>query len=115
MKHLFIPYNLALIAKEKGFNDPVFSVYYNGEYHEHGIQNEFLIQKNECSAPLYQQMVDWMREKHGIYIVIMPKITPSNDIVYYKWEGKKKMDWENTFRGYYEALDVAIEHSLTLI
>ena len=27
MKHLFLPYNLALLAKEKGFDEPCFATY----------------------------------------------------------------------------------------
>lgn len=69
MKHLFIPYELALIAKEKGFDEPCL-----GLYHKDGM---FVVEKTEshnqyygqiCSAPLYQQIVDWFREKHNISI-----------------------------------------------
>ena len=67
MKKEFIPYEEALAFKELGFDEPCFSVYYNGEYHEHGIQNQFLHEKNECSAPLYQQAFRWFRKKYGYW------------------------------------------------
>ena len=72
MKNEFIPYTQALSLKELGFDEPCFSVYYNGEYHEHGIQNQFLHEKNECSAPLYQQAFRWFREKYGLISYIHP-------------------------------------------
>jgi hypothetical protein len=70
MEKEFIPYDQALELKELGFDEPCFSVYYNGEYHEHGIQNQFLHEKNECSAPLYQQAFRWFREKYNLQVYI---------------------------------------------
>lgn len=49
MKRLFVPKNIALIAKEKGFDEECLGNY---------------------EAPLYQQLIDWFRNKHGIVIWI---------------------------------------------
>lgn len=96
MKHLFIPYELALIAKEKGFDEPCFAYWslshiteeYNfhfiGEYTHYrdhylnfvglGLRNSDLKtfptgrMSNSMVAPLYQQIVDWFREKYKIDI-----------------------------------------------
>jgi hypothetical protein len=66
MEELFIPYELALDMKSIGFDEPCFCIYYNGEYHEHGIQNQFLHEKNECSAPTFSQAFKFFREKHNL-------------------------------------------------
>lgn len=73
MKNLFVPYDIALKLKEKGFDEPCIasvdlegiglainddkSLGRNSEI-EHGIY-----------MPLYQQAIDWM-ERHFIYILI---------------------------------------------
>jgi len=62
----FVSYDLALKLKEIGFNEECFAVYYDGIYHEHSIQNEYLKENNECSAPLYQQAFDFFRNKYNI-------------------------------------------------
>ena len=80
MEKEFIPYEQALALKELGFDEPCFSVYYNGEYHEHGIQNEFLHEKNECSAPLYQQAFRWFRKEYNLFVGIEVE---SNNIFYW--------------------------------
>lgn len=73
MKELFVPYQIAIDMKSIGFDEPCFSVYYNGEYHEHGIQNQFLHEKNDCSAPLYQQAFKFFREKYLLEGLILPQ------------------------------------------
>ena len=71
MNKEFVPYDQAVALKQLEFDEPCFSVYYNGEYHEHGIQNQFLHEKNECSAPLYQQAFRWFREKYNLHSEIL--------------------------------------------
>lgn len=92
MKNLFVTYELAKKLKDLGYNEPSFLVYY-GEgkgkaetgqpkdktYLPSGfghVKNSDLINiprqqiynQGQVSAPLYQQVVDWFREKHGIHI-----------------------------------------------
>src|ERR1700685_3650872 len=106
MKHLFVPYELAKLAKEKGF-DELCIAYWNGEEpyvlgreysqpvkdcfkyrntylslkdndivipnEEEWIDTPDTIRKKRgviVSAPLYQQLVDWFREKHELHIDI---------------------------------------------
>lgn len=71
MKHLFIPYELAKLAKEKGFNNKCFG-YFNGQQLQ--IKFDYLmgpLDMNEpnLEAPMYQQIVDWFREKHSLIII----------------------------------------------
>ena len=75
MKDLFVPYDIALLAKEKGFKEECFRIYAN-YYTDNTIA---LIEDpdkgelypsynwvNKIAAPLYQQLVDWFREKHNL-------------------------------------------------
>lgn len=83
MKHLFVPYAIALALKEKGFDEPCFGfhyVYFKGDNVElkiepNGRTNAAFIKadaKSCCLAPVYQQVVDWFRDKHSIYIAVLP-------------------------------------------
>jgi hypothetical protein len=79
MKELFIPYNLALALKELGFNERCFG-YYDfekdlilfGDKLQNPSCNSDLSNvhpdyyNNEISAPLYQQVFKWFREKHRL-------------------------------------------------
>lgn len=134
MKHLFVPYNLALELKEKGFNEPCFTWW--GKYPPHDKEPELInvgghIFENtftnhpdtNTTAPLYQQVIDWFREKHKLHFYI--ETTPSFD----KMQGNKfKVSIKSCFEPfkwttghyylgdtYYEALDKAIEEALKLI
>lgn len=72
MENQFVPYNIALLLKDLGFNHACFASYYDrrGKMHlclPHEKQylddfDTFLV-----SAPLWQQVVDWLNEKN-IYI-----------------------------------------------
>lgn len=66
MKEQFVTYELALKLKNLGFNEDCFAVYYDGVLHEHGAMNEYLPDKTNCSAPLWQQAFDWFRKEHNI-------------------------------------------------
>lgn len=84
MKHLFVPYELALLAKEKGFSEPCLAYYNNRKEFKH-IQNRSFEEISDCIninginkefynistfTPFYQQLVDWFRNKHSIQIFI---------------------------------------------
>ncbi len=89
MKHLFVPYNIALLAKKKRFDNPSFGLYDNMEdlildVHQsyekiHGIRNSHLT--NEVSAPLYQQLTDWFETKK-IFISILYAAPDTNKFHY---------------------------------
>lgn len=72
MNHLFVPYEIALLAKEKRFNEPCF-----GQWRQWDGRTPYLWLNSEeesdyytveCEAPLYQQLIDWFFEKHEIHI-----------------------------------------------
>lgn len=119
MKHLFISQELALKLKEKKFNEPCLGYYgiwstelqfpvYAGE-----LENWNTIE-NLCSAPLYQQVIDWFREKHNISIELHWQQGSQGWSYCY---GYNAGDWffpKETYK-YYEALTKAIEEAIKLI
>ena len=147
MKNLFVPFELAKQLKEKGFDEPCLA-YYNlnkilnrvpFECTTNKVKNpSFDIDKN-TDAPLYQQVVDWFREKHLIEIStssyyypkhygIVARIgysdtsnTKYTESEYGEGIGKRMKHEkvvvysERYFESYYEALDKAIEEALKLI
>jgi len=118
MKHLFVPYELALkLRNTKQFEEKCLAY-----YHDISYELTIGVYKNsdfyKCvAAPLFQQVVDWFREKHGLVIVISPEFD--------KWDGTIYKDNEmspmgfllsiNPCNTYYEALTKAIEEVLTHI
>ena len=77
MEKEFIGYNEALALKELGFDESCFSYYKNDQFSdilEEVINSEMRNVNNEIddyiSAPLYQQVFRWFREKYGCHIEI---------------------------------------------
>ena len=130
MKHLFVPYELALKLKEKGFDEQCLMVYES---------KDSLIPESEAGsnytnvdAPLYQQVQDWFREKHNIHIKVDDFLN-NDDKVEWDFEIVKigtdvdengnyiplvsySIDDEDRMNlSYYEALTKAIEEVIKLI
>jgi hypothetical protein len=76
MKNEFIPYEQSLELKELGFDEPCFGkIYADGgsEQLSYPYKNSDQIGKvTSCSAPLYQQVFRWFREKHSLFHSIDP-------------------------------------------
>lgn len=96
MKHLFVPYKIALGVAAKDFNEPCMAIYLNEYSTQAGLlkQIEFTacnenisgpnweddvlfltynnsnLYKQYTAAPTYQQVVDWFRDKHNICIYV---------------------------------------------
>lgn len=75
MKHLFVPKNIAQLARDNGFNEVCLAAYgaENDDNNSFQIWSEDGIDNHSSShlaAPLYQQLIDWFRNKHGIVIWI---------------------------------------------
>jgi len=126
MNELFIPYELALLAKEKGFDEPCFAYYdLYGHYHFNisddtndvvSITNGLAID----AAPLYQQIVDWFREKHHIIIDISYDfmcydVSVYDGDVHVKLQSSLKEGAPYCFTEYYDAMDKAIQEAFKLI
>ena len=68
LKHLFLPYELSLIAEQKGFNDPCLAIYQiatksfeliRTSHYDYVINSE--VGSEYVCAPLYQQVTSWLR------------------------------------------------------
>ena len=69
MKENFVPYEIALLAKQKDFNERCFNYYKeNGELHEIDLYYPKMMVRTECVAPLYQQLIDWLFEEYNMHI-----------------------------------------------
>ena len=91
MKEQFIPYNLALKLKEKGFNNQCFGwwSWINGDsamYYGHQCNNtklsELSMYPNNCSAPLWQQAFDYFRIEKKLHCVIYDVFNENNKLVW---------------------------------
>lgn len=138
MKDLFVSYELAKKFKELGFDEPCFLSYRNSDGEEQLIptgmpkpckNSDLFITSNSdnCTAPLYQQVTDWLRKTYNIDIVI--ELAFSNHPAHHdgKWhyEGYEVTVWKNqevakdltanNFIDYYIALNYAIKEVIMLI
>lgn len=73
MKKQFVTYEIALALKELGFNAPCMALYYIEDkcFHKTNYTCTNVLQNNIClDAPLWQQVIDWFREEHDIWIEV---------------------------------------------
>ena len=97
MKHLFVPFEIAKKLKEKGFDEPCFRMYRDGEL-KRGAEEETTSQRDVKSiyggilAPVYQQVIDWLNEQ-GIevkaYKVLPIDLEPVWVVQLVSWSSKK--------------------------
>jgi hypothetical protein len=134
LKSLFVTYELALKLKEKGFDEECLTNWdINGiphlsKYLSTSVKNSYYskdngFNPNVCSAPLYQQVVDWLESEKNILIDITHN---------YYFEGRSINTWHISITNRYgavkmspndfpdfdtrqEALTKTIEQALTLI
>jgi len=139
MEHLFADYEVSTLVKEKGFDKPCLAFYSNSKlYFDYqkiaitvGFDKGVAIQLNYVNAPLWDQIIEWLREVHNIEIVITG--IPIYDIRKY-WVCLYRMidnimtddslllfdEKTDEYKGYQtftypEARRTAILHALTLI
>jgi len=119
MKHLFIPYELALIAKQKGFDKPCFTAWIS-DNKTIILDNDLLYhnwnRRGGISAPLYQQVIDWLRDEKNIQIIELPKCKTEKgyfQFSIYRIKGDTGKFENDKIR--IEALNKAIEQAFTLL
>lgn len=120
MYNLFVPYNIAFLAKEKGFDEECFGKYFikkkefrlNSLGHPNNY-NDGSYGQGIFSAPMYQQIIDWFELK-GVYLYAFKS--------YGVWQWKR--DIANStdtfskgdgFKDKYKALNEAIKEAFKLI
>jgi hypothetical protein len=73
----FVPYEPALALKELGFDEPCFAVYIDKtliieDDWLYSTNQDTFIESNNITAPLYQQVFRWFREKHNLIGNVYP-------------------------------------------
>ena len=67
MNKEFLKYEQALALKELGFDEPCFGLYHNDKtFYPTQCKSHEQFHGQICSAPLYQQVFRWFREKYGL-------------------------------------------------
>ena len=91
MKNQFCSYEIAKQLKELGFDEECLASYHNTKiigYEKeswlvlNGDSDQFLESTFICKAPLWQQVIDWFKEKYNIHIEITHHVTEQYDINY---------------------------------
>lgn len=104
MNKEFIPYEPSMDLKELGFNEPCFGYYNNmgGYIDEYGKLNSSCnkpgMHGKYCTAPLYQQVFRWFREKYNIDGFV--QIEPLNKKYGYVTYDRKKGNYTESERKY---------------
>lgn len=145
LKYLFVPYELSVKLKEKGFNDDCFG-YYSGDNPYGELPNKLNIIKckqqesiddlaGRCLAPIYQQITNWLRENYDLIVSVdidgIYEKGDDTDTFFFEFkineQWKEGKDWydykygfkhiavKRKFKTYYEAQNKAIEEALKLI
>ena len=70
MKEQFCNYEISLKLKELGFNEYCLTSYKPDKTLFKIWYNESVEGKTICSAPLYQQIIDWFREEYKLHLSI---------------------------------------------
>ena len=118
MKKLFVPYELALKLKEKGFDEPCIAVYREGKLKfpvtgNFDLTNSIIHHSSDITAPLYQQVIGWFIEK-DIWFNIGLSGDRTFFMVIYKLEDGTLYN-EKGFETLNEALNKAIKQTLKLL
>lgn len=67
----FVPYELAVKLKEKGFDYPCIGHYVNNQLYVTHYQNAFHSDNNESvDAPTIYQVLKWLRKEKRIHLVV---------------------------------------------
>lgn len=135
MEKLFVTFDLASKLKDKGFDEFCFAFFEKFNRNDEAYYEFKLCQKpsrnsikdwyymndktQAVTTPLYQQCVDWLREKHGIELSSPCKKDKDLGVFYGGYIKKHDDDfgksYGSNFRDYYEAYNHGIEEALKLI
>jgi hypothetical protein len=122
MKEQFIDYTIALELKELGFDEPCLALLdSNNELYTDGKSEHFKSQEKVqyifgndivevILAPLWQQIIDWFREKYGLHIDIGLE---DKEKGYYNYA--INLNWRYEGGTYYEARKLAILDAIRVV
>lgn len=135
MEHVFVSYEIAKKLKQKGFDEPCLAYYLDKKFiffvlnifEPIELTNSFYKEKTISvitTTPTYQQVIDWLFEKHNIWITIEnhQHSEPTNNLMrgfyfYIEQDGHCVVGRTEfgSFESQYNALEEAIEQALKLI
>lgn len=119
----YCSFEVAKLLEEKGFNEPIRCWYDSAkDFHEMGAK----MHNSDCISstimcPTHQMAIKWLREAHGIFILIKPcdsyfdeeyefSIYKKQNTVIFEWE---LLEIENSlYEGYEETVEAALKYSL---
>jgi hypothetical protein len=114
MKEQFVTYEIALELKELGFNEeclfwynPTSIINLEGQYWRNSSN---WLNSDQCTAPLWQQVIDWLREKYDINIDIAKICNGSNN-----YHFALNLTWEYIEGTYYKMREQAILKAIELV
>lgn len=128
MQKQFVNHEIALKLKELGFDEKCFAIYdaYQDNklvyLSEDGRNPSGTIKTNEsmdfsCLAPLWQQAIDWFREKYKIIVYVQPCFDNKGENEKYQWmiKPRNRVFMKNgDFKTYEEAREQAILKAMSL-
>ncbi len=119
---IFVPYAIALLAKQKGFDEPCLAYCCSDVLHydlgnqadEEDLHLNSRLSSISQAAPTYQQLVDWLREKHNTSVITHPHFIGTSST---EWCGIVHKPGESYTQfpvkyDYYEAFDYTLERVL---
>jgi hypothetical protein len=125
LKELFVPYEIAVKLKEKGFKVDCFGYYWHDSNNELRASKPILAvnwndndeYNKDTSAPLWQQVIDWLREEKEINFEVHYFGGFGSDNYEFKIITKEgKAIWVgNKNKSYHSSRQQAIEKALELI
>lgn len=130
MKHLFVPYYIAKLLHDKGFDIKCLGyIKPDGEVRLFEIMplDQVGLESNPnyedgILAPLYQEVIDWFRENHSVYLNVITYTKRFSDDFNFKgryhWsvvDEKETINIGGELTVYYEALHEVIEQAINHI
>jgi len=126
MEKLFVPYELAVKLKEKGFDEDCLKFW---NFYQNSKKVNLYDHKDDLAifnikAPIFQQVIDWFRDKYNICIssdgILNKTIEPlaiwfMPNVYTIQEEYESPFDSDSIVSDYYKALNIAIEEALKLI
>ncbi len=126
MKKYFIPYELAKLLKEKGFKEPCLTYWWTTKedktpqlrLRELDINGFINHKEGNTTAPMYHQVIEWLREKHDVHVAAS-SFTIYNGIYGHQYVRGSKLSggWSTHVdsKTYHDALERAIREALEFI
>ena len=133
MEKQFVSYEIASKLKELGFNEPCFGIfdvnnsvycYAKCEYFESQEKAQYMFGNDKIKvtlAPIYQQIVDWFRTKHNLFIELVIDQTAEPKFTYIITRYLGDFNWEEPimpeflYRTYEESREEAILKALNYV